>query len=212
MRRFSIAENRPVPEHQKNKNKNLRMHLNLAEKNPSRLLTAIQNAMSEPRDVLQLELLGPGVMLPDTALMIYHAIGERPLWMNIHAHSHTCLMDGAILPWLMADTRSIRPDAWIQVSEAGGFCHEFACGRGDYSTAVLATEETAADTDLRTIHRLLDEFLPVSEIAGLRLFEPDLRELGLIRAEGEPDTLATLFAAKPVILRKNKRKNPDRKK
>ena len=184
------------------------MHLNLAEKNPSRLLTSIQNAISECHDSLTLELLGPGVMLPDTALMIFHEFRKRPSWMSIHAHSHTCLMDGAILPWLLADTRSIRPDAWIQVSEAGAFLHDFACGRGDYSTAVLAAEETAADTDTRTIHRLLDEFLPVSEIAGLRLFETDLSELGLIRGEAEPDTLAELFAAKPATLKKTKRKTP----
>ena len=190
------------------KNENQPMHLNLAEKNPSRLLTAIQNAISECHDSLKLELLGPGLMLPDTALMIYHAFRKRPTWMSIHAHSHTCMMDGAILPWLLADTRSIRPDAWIQVSEAATFLHDFACGRGDYSTAVLAAEETAADTDTRTIHRLLDEFLPVAEIAGLRLFEPDLRELGLIRGEDEPDTLAELFAAKPAALKKTKRKTP----
>ena len=182
------------------------MHLNLAEKNPSRLLATIQNAISECYDSLQLELLGPGVMLPDTALMIYHEMSKRPLWMTIHAHSHTCLMDGALLPWLLADTRSIRPDAWIQVSESAEFLHDFMCGRGDYSTAVSASEESASDTDTRTIHRLLDEFLPVSEIAGLRLFEPDLRELGLIRAIDEPDTLADLLAAKPTANKKSKRK------
>jgi hypothetical protein len=183
------------------------MHLNLAEKNPSRLLAAIQNALAEYHDSLHIELLGPGVMVPDTALMIYHELCKRPSHMTIHAYSHTCLMDGAILIWLLADTRSIRPDAWIQVSEAGGFDQDSICGRGDYATAVLAAEETAADTDTRTVHRLLDEFLPVSEIAGLRLFEPDLRELGLLRAEDEPDILAELFAAKPPSLKKSRRKS-----
>lgn len=147
-------------------------------------------------------------MIPDTALMIYHELCKRPSHMTIHAHSHTCLMDGAILPWLLADTRSIRPDAWIQVSEAGGFDQDSNCGRGDYATAVLAAEETAADTDTRTVHRLLDEFLPVSEVAGLRLFEPDLRELGLIRADDEPDILAEFFAAKPAAIKKTNSKAP----
>jgi hypothetical protein len=36
-------------------------------------------------------------------------------------------------------------------------------------------DEQPTDTDLRTVMRHLDEWLPVSEIAGMRLFEKDLR-------------------------------------
>ena len=187
------------------------MHLNLAEKNPSRLLTAIETAISQPRRTMSLQLLGPGLMAPDTALMAYHVLKGRPETLSIHAHSHTCLIDGAILPWLMSDTRSIRPDAWIQVSDGEDLDREGNTGYGDYSTAVIAAQESPASTDLRTIHRLLDEYLPVSEIAGLRLFEPDLRELGLITSPGEPDLLAEYFAAKPAATKKTKRKTQERK-
>jgi hypothetical protein len=187
------------------------MHLNLAEKNPSRLLTSIQTAISQPRKSLSLELLGPGIMMPDTALMAYHALKARPDTLSIHAHSHTCLIDGAILPWLMADTRSMRPDAWIQVSDGEEILDGCSPGHGDYSTAVLAACESAATTDLRTIFHLLDEYLPVSEIAGLRLFESDLRDLGLIQHPDDPDPLIELFAAKPAAIKKTKRKTPNRK-
>jgi hypothetical protein len=111
----------------------------------------------------------------------------------------------------MADSRSIRPDAWIQVSDGEEILEECNPGHGDYSTAVLAACESAANTDLRTIFHLLDEYLPVSEIAGLRLFESDLRDLGLIRHPEEADPLIELFAAKPAAIKKTKRKTPNRK-
>jgi hypothetical protein len=47
----------------------------------------------------------------------------------------------------------------------------------NYTSCSCTKEEQPADTDLRTIIRHLDEWLPVSEIEGLRLFEKDLRDL-----------------------------------
>lgn len=170
------------------------MHLYLAQKNPARILEAIQTGLAAGGENLRIDLLGPGCMLNDTALMAYHVLRERPGSMRLHAHSHTCLINGAILPWLAADTRSIRPDAWIQVSHPreGGE----PLGLKEYPTA-LSGEEPPSLTDLRTIHRLLNEFLPVEEIAGMRLFEADLRELGLISEPGEIDPLAEYFRSQP---------------
>jgi hypothetical protein len=55
-------------------------------------------------------------------------------------------------------------------------------------------DEQPADTDLRTVMRHLDEWLPVSEIEGMRLFEKDLRDLALIEDSESDQNLATLFA------------------
>lgn len=170
------------------------MHLYLAQKNPARILEPIQNALAAGGENLRIDLLGPGCMLNDTALMTYHALRERPGTMRLHAHSHTCLINGAILPWLVADTRSIRPDAWIQISEPreGGE----PLGLKEYPTA-LSGDESPSQTDLRTVLRLLNEFLPVDEIAGMRLFEADLGELGLISEPGEIDPLIEYFRSQP---------------
>jgi hypothetical protein len=42
--------------------------------------------------------------------------------------------------------------------------------------------------------RHLDEWLPVSEIEGMRLFEKDLRDLALIEDSESDQNLAALFA------------------
>ena len=38
-------------------------------------------------------------------------------------------------------------------------------------------DEHPADTDLRTVMRHLDEWLPAGEMAGLRFFENDLKDV-----------------------------------
>lgn len=173
------------------------MLLNLAEKNPSRLLATLQSGLAEAKRSLRIELLGPGVMVHDTALMLYHEILSRPSPLRLHIHSHTCLLDGAVLLWLAGDTRTIRPDAWIQIGAIDEFFPTPPESSTDYPTAIAVLEESPAETDLRTIHRHLDEHLPVPEIAGLRLFEPDLRELHLLSDPGTTDPLAAYFQSEP---------------
>jgi hypothetical protein len=102
-----------------------------------------------------------------------------------------------VLIWLAADTRTIRADAWIQL------CHVPKTPKPrrnrqhtNYASGLPVEDEQPADTDLRTIMRHLDEWLPVSEIAGMRLFERDLRDLALIEDSESDQNLAALFAGK----------------
>lgn len=171
------------------------MFLNLAERDPTILLSSVYEALREDTDKITIELLGPGMMIHDTALMLFEILRKRPPHIQIHAHSHTCLSDGALLIWLAADTRTIRADAWIQL------CHVPKTPKArrnrlhsSYTSGLLVEDEQPADTDLRTIMRHLDEWLPVSEIAGMRLFEKDLRDLALIEDSESDQNLAALFA------------------
>ena len=63
------------------------MHLNLAEKNPSRLLGALQSALAEKPKTLNIELIGPGALCHDTALMLHEEIRKRPAGTLIHART-----------------------------------------------------------------------------------------------------------------------------
>jgi hypothetical protein len=171
------------------------MFLNLAERDPAILLSSLYEALRDGADTITLELLGPGIMLHDTALMLFEVLRNRPPHIHIHAHSHTCLSDGALLIWLAANTRSIRCDAWIQL------CHVPKTPKprrnrlhSNYTSGLPVEDEQPADTDLRTIMRHLDEWLPVSEIAGMRLFEKDLRDLALIEDTEIDQNLTAMFA------------------
>jgi hypothetical protein len=76
--------------------------------------------------------------------------------------ARTCLIDGAILLWLAGDTRSMRADGWIQISGLPS-----APVNADTDDVAIAIEdEEPASTDLRSICRYIDEWLPVREIAG----------------------------------------------
>jgi hypothetical protein len=171
------------------------MFLNLAERDPAIILSSVYEALRENTDKKTLELLGPGMMIHDTALLLIEVLRNHPPHICIHAHLHACLSSGAVLIWLAADTRTIRADAWIQL------CHVPKTAKSrrnrlhsNYTSIIHVEDEQPADTDLRTIMRNLDEWLPRSEIAGIRLFENDLWNLALIENSESDENLAAVFA------------------
>ena len=177
----------PIPE------SNMKIHLNLAERDPTRLLGIIEEALaSAPRD-LTIELIGPGILLHDNALMLFEELRNRPSHTRLHIRARTCLIDGAVLLWLAGDTRSMRSDGWIQVSAMP--VAPASSGGGIDNVSILIEDEEPANTDLRSIQGHIDEWLPVQEIAGLRLFEAELREFGILDDAETCKQLAALFHA-----------------
>ncbi|MEI8292993.1 MAG: hypothetical protein WCG66_03270 [bacterium] len=173
-----------------------KVHLNLAEKDSSRLLGILESAFAmEPRE-LTIELIGPGILLHDHALMLFEEIRNRPALTHLHVRARTCLIDGAILIWLAGDTRSMRCDGWIQLSALPDACSA-PPERGNGALLVSDDEEPSV-TDLRSVCRHMEEWLPVVEIAGRRLFEVELREFGLLDDEESRRKLAALFHPQPA--------------
>ena len=122
--------------------------------------------------------LEPDLLIPDTALVLFEILRTRPQGLRLHVHTWSCLCDGSALLWLGADTRSMRSDAWIQVPitpEAGD------------------EEESPATTDLRTILSHMGEWLPVGELKGQRLFQAELKELGLLDDDESQARLLEMF-------------------
>ena len=171
-----------------------KIHLNLSERDPSRLLGILESAFSRAPSELTIELIGPGILLHDNALMLFEEIRHRPAHTRLHMRARTCLVDGAILLWLAGDTRSMRADGWIQLSAMPTIPTERDCaGLGG---AILIDDEDPAHTDLRAVISHIDEWLPVQEIAGLRLFELDLRGFGLLDDTTSEEQLAAYFYPK----------------
>jgi hypothetical protein len=59
--------------------------------------------------------------------------------------------------------------------------------------SVPACEESPAETDTRTLLSHVSQWLPVSEVAGLRLFQHELKEFGLLDDEQQNEKLAGYF-------------------
>lgn len=180
-----VAEDRPLLR------RSSKIHLNLGEKDPTRLLASVEEALAgEPEDCT-IELIGPGILLHDNALMLFEELRNRPSHTRLHIRARTCLIDGAILLWLAGDTRSMRADGWIQLSSVRSQQADLSDTDGDVS--ILIEDEEPANTDLRSIHRHINEWLPVQEITSRRLFEPELREFGLLDDAESQIQLAALF-------------------
>ena len=54
---------------------------------------------------------------PDAVLAFVDIIQNRPKQISVHIHSRICLKDAEVMVWLAGDTRTLRPDAWIQFQE-----------------------------------------------------------------------------------------------
>jgi hypothetical protein len=183
----------PVAEERTLSPRSCKIHLNLAEKDPTRLLASIEEAFAAAPEECTIELIGPGILLHDNALMLFEELWNRPSHTRLHVRARTCLIDGAILLWLAGDTRSMRADSWIQLSSVRSQPADLSDTDGDVS--ILIEDEEPANTDLRSIHRHINEWLPVQEITGRRLFEPELREFGLLDDAESQIQLAALFHA-----------------
>ena len=173
-----------------------RIHLNPAEKDPARLLAILECAFAEAPSHLTIELIGPGILLHDNALMLFEEIRNRPAHTHLHIRARTCLVDGAILLWLAGDTRSMRADGWIQLSPIPDAPP--GRGEGNRGGSIVIEDEEPSHTDLRSVIRHIDEWLPVREISGLRLFEAELREFGLLDDAQNQEQLASYFQMEPI--------------
>ena len=125
--------------------------------------------------------------------MLFEELRNRESQTRLHIRARTCLIDGAVLLWLAGDTRSMRPDGWIQISALPVAPQSSGGGFDDGS--ILIEDEEPAHIDLRSIHRHINEWLPMQEIAGLRLFEKDLREFGVLDDAETSNHLTALFHA-----------------
>jgi len=72
------------------------MHLNLADTNPSKLLQTLQTAFMNKDKNVTLDLLGPGLILNDTALMLYEEIRNRPSCTVSVARSTPLFCEGMV--------------------------------------------------------------------------------------------------------------------
>jgi hypothetical protein len=135
------------------------------------------------------------MLLADTALILFEILRNRPAGLQVHVHTWSCLSEGAILLWLAGDTRSMRSDTWIEIpptpesfKENPAFCR-----------AIPSCDESPAETDLRTVLAHVSQWLPIQEVAGLRLFQQELREFGLLDDEQENQKLAGYFKTPEAV-------------
>jgi hypothetical protein len=127
---------------------------------------------------------------------------ERSPRTRIVTHAHSSLQGCSVLLWLLGDTRTIRDDARLyfrhttlseddEVQANGAWKEQEPAYRDSYSTIDLD------EGDYTQVLQIINEYLPVKEIAGRLIGVPVLRQFGLIENEKVDSFLATVFSKSP---------------
>jgi hypothetical protein len=147
---------------------------------------------------LKIEIVGLGHIQPDAVLAIYDLLINRDSSISLHVDVKTSLFDGSLLLVLPAQKLEIRPNSWFQldsikkINSIDWDYHENSWRKSKCQTI----NEPAGVTDYRSVASILNEFLPLEEIADRRLpLEATLKEYGLIQTEAEATELQMLFSA-----------------
>src|ERR1041384_1725324 len=158
----------------------------------------LERALAKKPRTLQIEIVGTGEIPADVALRFRTALMERSPTTRVVTNAHASLQGGSVLLWLLGDSRTIREDARLyfrrttwsdddEVKENGAKDDEPAY-RDSYS------EIDPDEGDYARVLQLINEFLPVKEMAGRLIGAPVLRQFGLIENEKVDSFLATVFS------------------
>ncbi len=140
---------------------------------------------------LEIEFVGRGGIPPDSALLMRSMLLKRSPQTHLVTNARSSLQGGAVLVWLLGDTRLIREDARVYFRPAGPFV------AGEASTAwtdrSFYDEDDLEEEDYVRVLHAINEFLPVKELAGRPIEASVLKEFGLIDNEAVDGLLATAF-------------------
>jgi hypothetical protein len=157
-----------------------------------------QILLREP-DEVELELIGTGDFPADTALVLRSALMTRQPKTRIITNARSSLQHAAVLVWLLGDERYIRDDARLffrRATHAGDDDDEKADGWKDQSKS-CESDADPEEADYERVLQLINEYLPVSELAGRLIDIHVLRQFGLVENKKVDGFLATVFGPTP---------------
>jgi hypothetical protein len=163
-------------------------------------IAELERTLAKRPRVLQLEIIGAGEIPADAALRFRAALMERSPKTRIVTNARSSLQGGSVLLWLLGDRRTIRDDARLyfrrttwseedEVQENGVWEEERPKYRDSYS------EIDPDEGDYARVLQIIDQFLPVKEMAGRLIGTRVLRQFGLIENESVDHFLATVFSS-----------------
>lgn len=165
-------------------------------------IAELKRVLAKKPRVLHIEIVGTGEVPADAALRFRAALMERSPKTRIVTNARSSLQGGSVLLWLLGDSRTIRDDARLyfrraslseddEVQENGFWKDDEPQYRDSYSW--IDPEEG----DYARVLQIINEFLPVTEMAGRLIGVPVLRQFGLVENEKVDNFLATVFATSP---------------
>jgi len=154
----------------------------------------------KPR-LLQIDMVGVGEIPADSALLIRSVLMERSPKTRVITNARSSLQGGSVLVWLLGDSRIIRDDARLffrraNLSEDEAAEQDKVWNDDEPEFCDSFSEIDPQEGDYARVLQLINEFLPVKELAGRLIEVPVLRQFGLVENEKVDHFLATAFGQK----------------
>jgi len=166
---------------------------------------------SRPRQ-FQIDLVGNGEIAADWALLIRSILLQRASRTRLITNARSSLQGGSVLVWLLGERRLIRDNARVffrrvDMSDTNEVDEHAVWKESDLKYLDSFSETDPEDSDYVKVLRLIDEFLPVKELAGKVINVPVLRQFGLVENEKLDRFLASAFG-KPKESKASPAKEP----
>jgi hypothetical protein len=163
-------------------------------------LAELERSLAKKPRGLRIEIIGSGEIPADVALRFRAALMERSPKTRIVTDARSSLQGGSVLLWVLGETRTIRDDAKLYFRHTTLSEDDVVPEKGVWKEPRYRDSYSEIDPDEGDYARVLEiinEFLPVKEMAGRLVGVPVLRQFGLVDNEKVDDFLATVFAKSP---------------
>jgi hypothetical protein len=157
-------------------------------------ISELEAALGKRPGLLQIELIGQGEVPADSALLIRSILMERSPKTKLITNARSSLQGGSVLVWLLGDERIIRNDARLYFRSTDLSEDEDendACKNSQPKYRDSFSEIDPEDFDYAWVLQLINQYLPVKELAGRIIRVPVLKQFGLVDNEHVDCFLAT---------------------
>ncbi len=151
----------------------------------------LEKAVARKPAKLQIEIVGVGEIPPDAALLIRSILLNRSPETQLIINASSSLQNGAVLVWLLGDTRHIREDAKLLFKRASNQDEEW---KDEEEKCDLFLDGDVEEADYAQVLQYINEYLPVNELAGKPIDLQTLKEFALVENEKRDLFLASAFA------------------
>jgi hypothetical protein len=151
----------------------------------------LESLLAKKPKQLQIEFVGSGEILADTALLMRSIMLKKSPQTRIVTNARSSLLGATVLIWLLGDTRHLREDAQLRFRPAGPFSSDDAPVQ--WKDRRTCDECEIEEQDYIRILQAINEFLPAKELAGQPIDIAVLKQFGLVENEKVDNFLATAF-------------------
>ena len=161
-------------------------------------IAVLEKALAKQPRRFQIDLVGDGEIPADWALLIRSILIQRAPRTQLITNARSSLQGGSVLVWLLGDRRVIRDDAraffrCVDMPDADEAAENDTWKTSEPKYADSFSGADPEDADYVKMLELINEFLPVKELAGKVITMPVLRQFGLVENEKLDRFLANAF-------------------